>query len=176
MKRYISLIVAFVFGITTVMSQSLTDKEKDLFYKIMSYRKQHGLSDIPISKSLNIVAKTHVNDLQQNYQLNNDCNLHSWSNKGKWLPVCYKGSASDAKLMWSKPSELTAYKGNGYEIAFYSSGTVDTQKALNVWQSSKGHNNIILNKDIWSSSKFNAIGIGISDNYAVVWFGTEIDK
>ena len=41
--------------------------------------------------------------------------------------------------MWSKPRELTSYKGNGYEISYSSSLENDPEiakNALNTWKTS----------------------------------------
>lgn len=77
--------------------------------------------------------------------------------------------------MWNKPKELTSYQGFGFEISSYSSDPLMAKDALEIWQASVHHDNVILNKDIWASSTWNAIGIAINGNYAVVWFGKETD-
>ena len=97
--------------------------------------------------------------------------MHSWSKKGKWEVCCYTDDHAKAQCMWNKPRELTRYKGNGYEIA---AGMGNAQDALDGWKHSVHHNNVIINKDIWKT-KWEAIGIGIYGNYAVVWFGHETD-
>jgi uncharacterized protein YkwD len=78
--------------------------------------------------------------------------------------------------MWEKPMQIAKYKGNGYEIAAYSSDSINAEMALNMWIQSKGHNDVMLNKGIWKKINFKGIGIGISGNYAVVWFGEYEDK
>ena len=77
--------------------------------------------------------------------------------------------------MWSKPSELTDYTGNGYEIAFWKSDFVDARTALDSWKTSPAHNIVILNNGIFSNLKWNAIGIAIYGQYSCVWFGEEKD-
>ena len=85
--------------------------------------------------------------------------------------------------MWNKPSEITAnepnwsaiYNSNGYEISHSTSGTVNAAGALAGWKGSTGHNNVILNLDIWASSTWNAIGAHFADGYAHVWFGKIVD-
>ncbi|MFM7709670.1 MAG: hypothetical protein ACKO5C_02030 [Ferruginibacter sp.] len=76
--------------------------------------------------------------------------------------------------MWSKPRELTKYKGNGYEISHMNSAGANPIEALDSWQFSSGHNEVILNVGVWKES-WNAIGVGMLGNYAVVWFGREKD-
>ena len=156
-------------------SQTLTSAEKELYNLVMQYRSEKGLPIIPISSSLSFVAQTHVKDLTNNQPVQGNCNMHSWSNNGNWTACCYTPDHAAAECMWSKPSELTSYQGNGYEISYYSSGTITPIGALNAWKSSSGHNSVIINSGIWNS-KWNAIGIGIYGNYAVIWFGNELDN
>lgn len=153
-----------------------TQKERELYELMMQYRRERNLPDIPISKSLSIVAQTHVRDLAINTPVGGDCNMHSWSDKGKWAPVCYSADHKRASLMWSKPKELTSYVANGYEIAAGGGGgEITPEVALKLWKNSQGHNDVIINGGIWKD-KWNAIGIGIYKGYAVVWFGKEKDN
>lgn len=46
--------------------------------------------------------------------------------------------------MWSKPSELTNYTGNVYEIAYESSDKA--RGGVNSWKLSNGFNDLILNQ------------------------------
>ena len=156
-------------------SQALTDEENKLYTIVMQYRKEKGLPAIPVSKSLNIVAKTHVIDLFNNKPTSENCNEHSWSSNGKWSSCCYTSDHAKAKCMWDKPRELTKYKGNGYEIAYWNSDEANAENALSGWKESPGHNAVIINKGVWKQ-QWNAIGIGIYRNYAVIWFGNESDS
>lgn len=158
------------------ISQSLSAKEITLYQLINAYRNQHNLKEIPISPSLCQVARTHAQDLVA-HPPKGKCNMHSWSSFGDWSSVCYSDNHKKAQKMWSKPQELTTYEGRGYEIAFWSSDTAFTAKeALQGWQKSPGHNTCILNKSIWKTAQWNAIGISIYKNYALVWFGEEFDN
>jgi hypothetical protein len=79
--------------------------------------------------------------------------------------------------MWSKPREITrgAYPGNGYEISAGRWGAPMTAAAaLSQWQGSAAHNQVILQKGIWTEP-WRAMGIGIEGGYAVIWFGREPD-
>jgi uncharacterized protein YkwD len=178
---FISLITILFNGSTFVPDISnqklvcMSLSEKKLYDLIMAYRKENNLPAIPISRSLTIVAQTHVNDLQINNPVTPNCNLHSWSDKGAWTPCCYTDDHARAQCMWDKPKELTNYKSYGFEISYATSGKATPEGALSAWKNSPGHNSVIINKGIWSSP-WNAIGIGISQNYAVVWFGKEKDK
>jgi uncharacterized protein YkwD len=170
------LFVIFILALQTLgWSQNLTNAEKELYNLVMQYRSEKGLPAIPISRSLTFVAQTHVKDLTNNQPVQGNCNLHSWSSNGNWTACCYTPDHAEAECMWSKPSELTAYQGNGYEISYYSSGMVTPLGALNGWKSSPGHNAVMINSGIWDS-EWNAIGIGIYGNYAVIWFGNELDN
>ena len=46
---------------------------------------------------------------------------------------------------------------------------------MDTCKKSKHHNDIIINKDIWKKATWNAIGISIEKDYAVVWFGKSLD-
>ena len=160
-------------------AQQVGPEELRLYKLIMQHRKTKGLQQIPLSSSLTKVAQIHAKDLQENYDWNNStCNLHSWSSKGKWKPMCYTDDHQQSELMWSKPSELTAYQGAGFEIAFGVMGPEGSkatpEEALKSWKSSPGHYELIINQGDWKD-KWIAIGIGIYRQYAVVWFGKEPD-
>ena len=42
-------------------------------------------------------------------------------------------------------------------------------------KSSKRHNAVILNREVWSNIFWASIGLAIYGEYSVVWFGTELD-
>jgi hypothetical protein len=146
-----------------------------LFGEINAYRVENGLEEIPMSKSLTKVAETHVKDLVENQPVKGNCNMHSWSDKGSWTSCCYTPDHASADCMWNKPRELTSYKGNGYEIAAWYSIDITPEMALKLWKESSGHNNVILNKDVWKDLEWKAMGAAIYQGYAVVWFGEETD-
>jgi hypothetical protein len=168
------LLISALFCSLCMLAQQPTADEQKLYDLIMAYRKQKGLPVIPLSKSLTTVAQIHVKDLTDNRPVYGNCNLHSWSSKGKWTPCCYTRDHAQASCMWSKPRELTKYRGNGYEISFMDTGGATPIGALDSWQYSPGHNAVIINEGSWNE-KWNAIGVGINGNYAVVWFGREPD-
>lgn len=153
----------------------LNESNVSLAKAINDYRIKNGLQAITVSKSLTIVANTHVKDLGDNQPVQGNCNLHSWSGKGTWSECCYTDNHANAECMWSKPRELTSYTSEGYEIAAWSSNSISESLAVEMWKESSGHNNVILNKDIWKDMKWNAMGAAMYKGYAVVWFGTEID-
>jgi hypothetical protein len=163
-----------IFANDVVRSVKLTPAEYKLYELIMEYRAEYGLPNIPLSSSLTYVAQTHVRDLSA-HPPKGECNLHSWSPYGNWTPCCYTPDHAQAKNMWNKPSELTPYKSNGYEIAARASYQFTPEDALRCWQGSPGHNNVIINRSIWTNRTWRAIGIGMYNNYAVVWFGEAVD-
>jgi uncharacterized protein YkwD len=154
----------------------LSADELMLAEMIHTYRKSKGLKKISLSKSLTYVAQQHARDLQH-YKVVEDkkCNIHSWSANGIWKGCCYTPDHRQAACMTKKPAEMTDYKGRGYEISYYYSQGATPERALKGWQKSTGHNNVLLNKDKWENTEWNAMGIGIYGNYATVWFGKEKD-
>jgi uncharacterized protein YkwD len=158
---------------------SPTEAEATLAHLINNYRMQYGLAAIPISRSLTKVAQAHAKDLFENRpdqgtdERGHGCNLHSWSAQGNWSPVCYTDDHIYSQAMWNKPREITnnAYTGNGYEISMVSSEQVQPEAALASWQSSSGHNDVIVEGDIWANKNWPAFGVGMYGNYAVAWFG-----
>ena len=145
--------------------------ELELYNLINEYRQLNGLERIPLSASLTKVAQAHVKDLFENYQLNDDCNPHSWSDEGDWEGCCYSNDHKNPECMWNKPKEMTNYQGDGFEIVYFHSKAVAPDAALLSWKKSKGHNPVIINKNQWSKVSWEAMGVGIYKNYAAVWFG-----
>lgn len=178
MKLFLTVLACLVS--VSMFGQSLSTEEANLYDILMEYRASRGLPKIELSKSLTFVAQTHVRDLFDNDphdgSFGSGCNGHSWSNKGNWSPCCYTKDHARAECMWSKPSELTSYRGHGYEIGHWASGPTTAEEALAGWKKSHPHNQVIINQGIWHDSHWKAIGIGIYKNYAVVWFGEEKDQ
>ncbi|MDH5474805.1 MAG: hypothetical protein OEX22_03855 [Cyclobacteriaceae bacterium] len=156
----------------------LSEEERKLYEIIMEYRVLKKLSTIPFSAKLTKVAQAHAKDLTQQYDVdkNNKCNLHSWSAKGSWSACCYTNDHKKAQCMWDKPREIANYEGNGFEIAHYYSAGVEAQLALEGWKKSKGHNAMLINLGMWKEIEWEGVGIGIFENYAVVWFGRIADS
>lgn len=144
----------------------------ELIRLVNEYRAANALPAIPASPSLCRVASAHTQDLAANPP-SGSCNLHSWSSEGSWGACCYTADHAAAQCMWDKPRELTDYPGNGFENAFM--GSNDPGVALRGWMGSSGHNDVILNRGIWASHPWNAIGADIHEGYAVLWFGEEND-
>jgi hypothetical protein len=170
-----------------VPGSCLTAYEQELASLINAYRATRPLPGVPVSRSLSIVAQWHVIDLfahrpnQGTDSRGLPCNLHSWSGKGVWTPVCYTPDHAYAAGMWDKPQEITRglYPNNGFEIASaYPDGygyQMTPSIALDSWKGSTGHSSVILEQGDWDGSNWQAMGVGIYENYAVVWFGHSAD-
>jgi uncharacterized protein YkwD len=156
----------------------LNVEEKKLYDLIMDYRKSKKLKPIPFSSKLTKVAQAHVRDLMANfdYDNKNNCNPHSWSVKGDWTACCYTSDHKYAKCMWDKPREIGGYSGDGFEIAYFSSAGATAADGLEGWKKSAGHNPLLVNTGIWNKVEWKAIGLGVYEHYAVVWFGEVLDQ
>jgi uncharacterized protein YkwD len=162
----------------------LTPEELSLLNQLNDYRETNGLSRIPASVSLSEVAQWHVIDLMINSpnsgndQRGYPCNSHSWSAWGHWSPVCYTADHNYASGMWSKPKEITGntYDSAGFEIsAWVSPGSISASRALEAWKGSPAHKAVILEEGDWKGRSWPAVGIGMYQKYAVVWFGSTVD-
>jgi hypothetical protein len=156
----------------------LSNEEADLARRVNAYRAENGLPAVPVSRSLTIVAQAHVRDLQEHRPdqgadpRGQPCNLHSWSANGPWTAVCYTPDHAYARGMWDKPREITGYPGTGFENAFAAFGKrASATEALDAWKASAGHNQTILQQGSWQRYSWPAMGVGISENFAVLWFG-----
>jgi hypothetical protein len=164
-------------------SRCLSDEEQKLARLIHDYRSMHGLTPTSITYSLTQVAKVHVRDLHENFLITVpprpglSCNLHSWSSKGPWTPVCYRPDHALAAAMWNKPREITAnvYTGNGYELAYWSSIPATASRILTGWQHSPPHQAVLLETGGWQQKRWPAMGVGIHGQFAAVWFGDRPD-
>lgn len=148
---------------------------------INDYRRSKKLPPVPLSASLTKVARMHAEDLDENYAAGGSCNLHSWSKNPRWSSCCYTPDHRKAACMWDKPRELTNYKGDGYEIAYFSNFSYKTEEeflkdALRGWKGSRGHNEILINSGKWKTATWKAMGIAVQGEYVVVWFGELPDQ
>ena len=169
-----------VLGISQNQITALSPSEKQLYNLINNYRLENKLPLVPLSKKLSLVAKTHCMDLYNNYlsETSSPCNMHSWSDKGNWTPVCYIEDHPEGPKMWMKPKEIAGYDSRGFEIAHAHSpkdNVCQPECALDGWKDSPGHNQVILNQSIWKDIKWNAMGVAMYKGYACVWFGEILD-
>lgn len=177
MKFFALVFLSSILSFSFVNSPNFCVKpeEKKLYDLLMAYRAENGLKPIPLSTSLTQVAKWHVFDLATNQPAKGNCNLHSWSKSENWEKCCYTNNHKKAECMWNKPRELTQYMGDGFEIAAYLPNGPTAQNALNGWKKSNGHNRVMINKGNWKNMQWKSVGIGIQEDYAVIWFGIEDD-
>jgi hypothetical protein len=78
--------------------------------------------------------------------------------------------------MWDKPKEIAGYNGHGYEIAYWTSGTATAEEGLSGWRKSPAHDPLLINEGMWARAKWKAIGIGLYQQYGIVWFGEGEDE
>lgn len=154
---------------------------------INDYRAANGLPRIPISAAMTLVAETHALDMAASPdggaspQRGRDarglpCNSHSWSDRGSWTPVCYTEDHRYGQAMWDKPREISrTYRGNGFEIGYWTGGGVDPAGALASWRGSPAHDGVILQQGDWGRAPWRAMGVGVAGHHAFVWFGWDPD-
>ncbi len=178
MNLWFSLILSLISVFTDGNAGSqicLSTEEMELYQRVMDYRREQSLSVVPLSASLTLVAQAHAGDLEEHNPWQGHCNLHSWSDHGDWTSCCYTSDHREASCMWNKPRELTSYRGQGYEIAHFSSLGASALSAFEGWRDSKAHHAVIMNRQNWQGVEWKAIGIGIHGKFAVLWFGMEED-
>ncbi|MDN4164770.1 CAP domain-containing protein [Cytophagales bacterium LB-30] len=154
----------------------LSADEKKLYDLLMKYRKEKKLPPISLSASLTQVAQAHVKDLMENYMASDSCNPHSWSDKGDWTACCYTSDHKQAECMWNKPQEIAQFNTHGYEIAFWHSAKATPEEALSGWKKSTGHNQVMINASQWKEISWQAVGVGMYEQYAVIWFAADKDE
>ncbi len=154
----------------------ISAKEYRLYQLINALRTTNKMPKIELSASLTHVAHLHAADLKQNHPDTSICNLHSWSNKGDWTPCCYQAYVYKEDCMYDKPRELTPYRFRGYELAYKDAGEINPDSLMMIWMDYSKVTDIILSKGDYEGKNWLAIGIGIRDNYAMVWFGQVKDK
>ena len=149
----------------------ISDEEMRLYQMINEYREKYHLPPVPLSVSLCYVASAQVKDLFFNHPDQEPCNLYSWSDKGPWKAFCYPKDENKKNSVWDKPKEITPYKGKGYEIVYWENNPVDIDSVINFWKSVDYFNSFLMNTGKWQGNKWEAIGIGVYENYACAWFG-----
>lgn len=163
--------------------ECLSEEEADLARMINELRRSNGLAPLPVSRSLTQVAQWHVIDLEENSPRKGPdgqgslSSLHSWSSKGMWKPVSYKGDRLSVQGMRNKPREITSnlFTGSGYEIAYRHSAGATPSRALAGWMRSPGHNAVVLEKGSWARAGWTSMGVGMYGEHAVAWFGNRPD-
>lgn len=164
---------------------TISAEEYQMAELLNRYRAEYQLPAVPLSASLTQVAQLHVRDLanydivSQTDQRGLACSLHSWSEDGDWTPVCYTRDNAYAEQMWNKPREITKgiYSGNGFEIAMGAKNgyVAKPDVAVEAWKNSPSHNAVMINGESWAALTWRAMGVGIYQGYAVIWFGEQTD-
>ncbi|WP_298910204.1 hypothetical protein [uncultured Aliiroseovarius sp.] len=158
----------------------LSDIEKQAYDILMRERKRHGLSTIPLSSSLTLVAGRHVEDFTRNIAPRGGpipgTNTHSWSDRP------YYSNHRAPKAMWDAPKRLrTRYRKNGYEITAW--GYSDPEVVIRGFLNSPNHRKVILNEGMWRRKTWRSVGIGfgrakVQGQYRTfwsIWFGDAKD-
>jgi hypothetical protein len=143
---------------------------------INDYRIRHRLPQISLSPKLTAVAAWHVRDLAEQQPHERYGSLHSWSPSDRWTGGAYRADDNSTwPLMWDKPKEITGYAGYGFEIC--AAKVRDVHHALEVWQASTAHNNVILSRGPWADSRWQwqALGAVFYQGFACAWFGDRRD-
>jgi len=154
----------------------ISPAEFQLYNMVKEYRIKKNLPVIPLSRSLCYVATAHVRDLYFNHPDRDACNFHSWSGKGPWKPFCYPQDENKKNSVWDKPKEFTPYKGKAFEIVYWENTSVNIDSVMAFWTSVAYFNSFLMNVGKWQGTQWNAIGIGICENYACAWFGEIPDQ
>lgn len=157
---------AKLFTEKTCAGDEISPPERELFRLINDYRAQNKLPPVTLSEPLNLVANRHLLDLTFNIKYL----THGWSN------CAYDIKKEDTwNCVFDSPKRLnTGYPGQGYENLYRNLNTAATPAlALEAWKKSPTHNNLILNLDIWKDTKFDALGVAVSGNYAAIWMGSK---
>jgi uncharacterized protein YkwD len=153
---------------------SPTPVAAELVRELNDYRARHGMRRLPWSRSLSHVAALHARDLNENPPAQ-QCMIHSWSNNGPWSSCCYQPDHSNAECMWNKPRELSRYTEVGFELVYMHTAGAQPDLAVRAWRESPKHRAVLLNRGKWADNPWRAMGVGISGDFAVVWFGEAYD-
>lgn len=175
----VMLLCLFVGCTSSLIGQEreycLTESELWFAENINALRSEHGLTPLPYSLSLTIVAKTHVEDLSHNHPDTSFCSTASWSDKGSWTPCCYNKFIAERDCMWNKPKELTKYRYRGYELSYYQDYTIDIRELFQLWKNTPEVVDMIVCKGKYKTFNWKTMGLCIGDNYVSVWFGQVAD-
>lgn len=180
------ILLSFVFllmGLPIIQAQSnaipdqfcINQQEYRLYSLINEYRARFALDPIPLSKSLSYVAKTHAHDLAENYPMGEDCNMHSWSNKGDWKAFCFPADQDRKNDIKDKAKELTLYPGKAWEITYWDNTELDLNMVLEFWRSIPLSANMMTNTEKWADAQWKSMGVAIEKGYVLIWFGKEVD-
>lgn len=164
------LLSGMIFG-QNYSSICISNEERELLNLINDYRVENGLPSLDISAALTYTADMHTADLFYNKPHIKGKSLYSWSNKGKWNKLNFKKSKKPIKEIKDKPSEITRYNGQSLEAIYYSSGVFSPRLIFERWKQQPDINNMMLNRQEYSTSMWKVIGVSHFEGYTSVWFG-----
>jgi len=153
----------------------ISQQEYKLYSLVNAYRAKLALDAIPLSKSLSYVAKVHAADLSKNFTTNDDCNMHSWSDKGQWKAFCFPADQNRRSDVKDKAREIANYPGKAWEITYWENEKIDVAFVLEFWNSIPYTASMIGNTGKWANKTWQSMGIGIQDGYVLLWLGEKVD-
>lgn len=154
----------------------INQNELKLFNLINQFRLENDKGPIPLSRSLTYVAQLHLDDLIREHPDTSICNMHSWSVGNQWVGCCYNEFLPKPECMWLKPQELTDYDGKGYELAYWDTYLAEPDSIIYLWQDIPASFEMIVNQGAYAHSEWKAMGLAVSEQYALVWFGEYTDN
>lgn len=145
------------------VGDDLVPIEQELFMAVNKYRVENGQPALKLSLQLTMLGNRRLLDLNQNLKTI----THSWSN----CPY----NITDEKTwpcLTASPQRLNSgYKGEGYETLYRTSGRATVSGAIEAWKKSSLHSSIILNQGAFAKLPWDAVGVAVNGQYAVLWFG-----
>jgi len=152
-----------IFDATNCLGDGEEPEEANLHDLVNAYRAEYDLPPIPRSPSLDLLANRHVLDMAFNI----GHLTHAWSN------CPYDPNDKETLYCSSRaPQRIgTRYPGKAYENAHYNSRGATAASALHGWQNSPPHNALMINLNNWRDNRWQAMGLGIYKQYAVLWVG-----
>lgn len=145
---------------------------------VNAYRRSRGLDAVPMSATLERIARAHAEDLERHHRRGTQCNMHSWTDNGNWTSCCYTPDHAQAACMWDKPAEFSAGRmaEPGYEIVAHYTDPITAEVAVETWRGSPPHHAMMANLQNWRDTRWRSMGAAMSTHYAVVWFSTEVES
>lgn len=155
------VLLSWMFGMVNAEASPYSEDEISLYREINDYREANGLIEIPFSPQLQRLASFHALELRQSRRLSHDfldCDTDD-------NPSC----------MWDSIRRIGgSYPPPVFEIA--ASGVRSAIEAVESWSTSQQHNDVILNRGVWSDRPWLAMACGHDGAYAVCWFGERQDE
>ncbi len=169
----------FVFSAKSQFSSiedfCISENDKALFEKINTYRESQGFKALKLSRALCYVANTHVKDLYFNNPDRRGCSMHSWSDKGRWKPMCFRSFDPNYKGMTAKPKELTYYRTDAYEMIYFSNINASAEEILKQWTELETSKAMLHQEGKWKKYNWSSIGVSTFKGYTAVWLGVGND-